>query len=146
MCSDGSVPDKANCGADQVCKSPQDRCPSDTALYSLSAVDVPIAQGVGEFCLNAGVGIQLGAGLVVQIGVDAAVVGGMLRFAASCLLFPCIVASCRACGVRPACVYMFMQPQLCVGLPWLPRSADVCTVWVQALDFFESACATSCVW
>lgn len=75
--SDGSVPDKANCGPDKVCKNPQDQCPTGTEFRQLSRVDVPIAKGVGEFCLNAAVGIQLGAGSVIQIGVDAAVLGGV---------------------------------------------------------------------
>jgi hypothetical protein len=88
-CSDGSLPDPENC--DGSCTAGGSLCPNGTEYWKLSGVAVPIAKGVGELCLNAGVGIIRGAGTVVQIGVDAAVLDGAA---------PCCEDMLSSCGLR----------------------------------------------
>eukprot|EP00892_Ulva_mutabilis_P010769 jgi/Ulvmu1/8064/UM004_0301.1 len=71
ICSDGTQPSKDNCGADRICQSPDDRCAGeDVQLYSLSQVDVPVAQGTGSTCFNAGIGARQDSGDVLNAGVD----------------------------------------------------------------------------
>jgi hypothetical protein len=75
ICSDGTLATVENC-PNKKCESQQDQCPDGTEYWQLSKVEIPIAKGVGQFCLNAAVGIQQGAGPVVQIGVDVATLNG----------------------------------------------------------------------
>ena len=75
-CSDGSDPSKDNCGLDQVCQNEHERCVGeDVKLLSMSQVEVPVSQGVGPTCFNAGVGIRRGSGDVINIGVDVILFG-----------------------------------------------------------------------
>lgn len=76
VCSDGSTPSKDNCGADRICRTPSDRCVGeDVELWSLSEVEVPVTQGMGPTCFNAGVGVRQGSGDVVNAGVDVLLIG-----------------------------------------------------------------------
>lgn len=111
--SDGSAPDKANCGPEEVCSSPEQQCPNGTEFWQLSRVDVPISKGVGEYCLNAAVGVRIGSGSVVQIGVDAAVLGGVALPSAafcgmSCIDLLSFLVRYSYCTQQGACVFCWM--------------------------------------
>lgn len=108
-CSDGSLPDEANCGTDG-CKSLDAQCPNGTVFWQLSRVDVPVGKGVGELCLNAAVGIRIGSGTVAQIGVDAAVLGGVALASVVCCASPLLQQLLPLLGYYSYC----MQQSTCV--------------------------------
>lgn len=74
-----------------MCHSEHDKCPGGAELLQLSMVTVPIAAGVAQTCLNAAVGIRLGSGDVVNIGVDALLLGRALRVLLACLPHPSVL-------------------------------------------------------